>query len=118
MKRTPSAADPSPESIACPAPRDGAAQRYRMPLWRPFAARPMVPKLTLRERRRAIGAILEARFSVHAFEKVQRADPGYWSSPRNDMARGIYGQAMREKQRLAHATDAQLLAEIAAAEAT
>ena len=31
------------------------------------------------------------------------------------MARGIYGQAMREKQRLAQASDAQLLAEIAAA---
>jgi hypothetical protein len=114
MKRTPSTVEPPPESVACPAPRDGGAQRNRMPLWRPFATRPKV-KLTLRERWRARDAILEARFSVHAFEKVQRADPEYWNSPRNDMARGIYGEAMREKQRLGRATDAQLLAEIAAA---
>ena len=72
-------------------------------------------KLSLRERHRAIGVILEARFSVGAFEEVRRTNAEYWDSPRNDMARGIYGQAMREKQRLAHASDAQLLAEIAAA---
>jgi hypothetical protein len=115
MKPTPSAVDRPPEYVACPAPSDGAPQRYRMPLWRPFATRPRAPTLTLRERRHAIGAILDARFSVRAFQKVQREDPGYWSSPRNDMARGIYGEAMREKQRLARATDAQLLAEIASA---
>ena len=70
--------------------------------------------LTLRGRRRAIGAILEARFSVRAFEEIRRGNAEYWASPRNDMARGIYGEAMREKQRLAHASDAHLLAEIAA----
>lgn len=75
---------------------------------------PTVRKLSLRERRRAIGAILEARFSIGAFEQVRRTNAEYWESPRNDMSRGIYGQAMREKQRLASATDAQLLAEIAA----
>ncbi|HET7366525.1 MAG TPA: hypothetical protein VFJ70_23375 [Burkholderiales bacterium] len=74
-----------------------------------------VRKLSLRERHRAIGAILEARFSMGAFEEVRIANAEYWASPRNDMARGIYGEAMREKQRLASATDAQLLAEIAAA---
>ena len=73
--------------------------------------------LTLRERRRAIGAILEARFSVAAYEQVRRTNAKYWQSPRNDMARGSYGEAMREKQRLAGATDAQLLAEIAAGRA-
>ena len=71
-------------------------------------------KLTLRERKRAIDAILQARFSVRAFEDVRRDNAEYWNSARNDMARGIYGEAMREKQRLAHASDAQLLAEIAA----
>ena len=81
------------------------------------AALPAVHKLSLRERKRAIDAILEARFSVRAFEDVRRGNAGFWDSPRNDMARGIYGQAMREKQRLAGATDAQLLAEIAAARA-
>ncbi len=54
---------------------------------------------------------------MQAFEEVRRGNAGYWDSPRNDMARGLYGQAMREKQRLASATDAQLLAEIAAASA-
>ena len=71
-------------------------------------------KLSLRERHRAIGAILEARFSVAAFEEVRRTNATYWESPRNDMGRGIYGEAMREKQRLAAASDAELLAEIAA----
>ena len=70
--------------------------------------------LSLRERRRAIDAILQARFSVRAFEEIRRENAEYWDSPRNDMARGIYAQAMREKQRLAAAADAQLLAEIAA----
>lgn len=72
--------------------------------------------LSLAARRRAIGAILEARFSVAAFEKIRRADPAYWSSPRNEMGRGIYGEAMREKQRLQSATDAQLEAETRAIE--
>ena len=75
---------------------------------------PAVHKLSLRERRRAIDAILDTRFSVRAFEDVRRANAGFWASPGNDMARGIYGQAMREKQRLAGATDAQLFAELAA----
>jgi len=70
--------------------------------------------LSLRERRHAIVAILEARFSVRAFDEIRRGNAEYWDSPRNDMARGIYAQAMREKQRLAAAADAQLLAEIAA----
>jgi hypothetical protein len=34
-----------------------------------------------------------------------------WSSPRNDVARGIYGEAMREKQRLLGASDELLEAE-------
>ena len=75
---------------------------------------PTAGKLTLRERKRAIGAILKARYSVHAFEEVRRSNTEYWNSARYDMARGIYGEAMREKQRLALASDAQLLAEIAA----
>ena len=76
---------------------------------------PTVRKLSLRERKRAVNAIVEARFSVAAFEQVRHANAEYWDSPRNDMARGIYGQAMREKQRLVQASDAQLLAEIVAA---
>ena len=56
-------------------------------------------------------SVLEARFSVSAFEEVRRKNPQYWSSPRNDMARGIYGEAMREKQRLLGASDELLEAE-------
>jgi hypothetical protein len=80
-----------------------------------FAATvPAVHELSLRGRKRAIDAILEARFSVRAFENVRRGNAGFWASPLNHVARRIYGQAMREKQRLAGATDAQLFAEIAA----
>lgn len=75
----------------------------------------LVPgSLTLKARRHAIGAILEARFSIAAFDKIRRADPAYWSSPRNDMGRGIYGEAMREKQRLQAASDGELEAEVRA----
>jgi len=53
-------------------------------------------------------------FSVNAFEEVRRKKPRYWASPRNDMARGIYSEAMREKQRLAGASDELLAAELRA----
>ena len=66
---------------------------------------------SLKARRHAIGEVLEARFSLAAFDKIRRADPAYWASPRNDMGRGIYGEAMREKQRLHSISDAQLQAE-------
>jgi hypothetical protein len=71
----------------------------------------MNTKLSLKARRHAVIAIIEARFSVSAFEDVRRKNPQYWSSPRNDMARGIYGEAMREKQRLLGASDELLEAE-------
>lgn len=69
---------------------------------------------TAGERRLAIRRILDARFSLSTFEEMQRNDPVYWDSPRNDMARGLYGQAMREMQRLESAPDGHLDAEIAA----
>lgn len=74
----------------------------------------MNTNLSLKARRHAISAIIEARFSVSAFEEVRRKNPQYWSSPRNDMARGIYGEAMREKQRLLEASDELLEAEMLA----
>ena len=77
----------------------------------------MNSNLTLRERHRTIAAILEARYSVHAFEEVRRQNAEFWRSPRNHTARGLYGLAMREKQRLAAASDMQLRAEIAAVSA-
>ena len=72
----------------------------------------MTQRLTLKERRHAIVTIVEERFSVSAFDEVRRSNPGYWASARNDMARGIYGQAMRAKQQLLGASDAQLEAEL------
>ena len=70
--------------------------------------------LSVRERRHAITTILEARFSVSAFEQVRRENPEYWRSARNDMARGIYGEAMRAKQHLVGANDEELEAELLA----
>lgn len=67
--------------------------------------------LSLKARRHAIHEILEARFSLSALEEVRRQNAPYWASPRNDMARGIYGEAMREKQRLLEASDELLEAE-------
>jgi hypothetical protein len=43
-----------------------------------------------------------------------RQDAAHWNSPRNDMARGLYGEAIREMQRLETAPDNHLAAEIAA----
>ncbi|HWI39245.1 MAG TPA: hypothetical protein VNU64_22540 [Burkholderiales bacterium] len=72
----------------------------------------MTTALSVRERRHAITVILEARFSVSAFEQVRRENPEYWRSARNDMARGIYGEAMRLKQELVGADDELLRAEL------
>jgi hypothetical protein len=71
----------------------------------------MKTNLSLKARRHAVLAIVEARFSVSAFEDVRRKNPQYWALARNDMARGIYGQAMREKQRLLGVSDEHLEAE-------
>jgi hypothetical protein len=68
--------------------------------------------LSMRARRRAITTILEARFSVRAFEQVRRQNPGCWRSARNDVARGIYGEAMRAKQQLIGASDELIEAEL------
>ena len=68
----------------------------------------MKTALSVRSRRHAITTILEARFSLRAFEQVRRENPSYWRSERNDTARGIYGAAMRTKQQLGAASDEQL----------
>jgi hypothetical protein len=61
-----------------------------------------------------IRRILDARFSLRALEEWKNNDPGWWNSRRNDMGRGIYGEAMRELRRLEAATDDELDAELAA----
>ena len=61
-----------------------------------------------------IRRILDARFSLSALEEWKHNDAAGWNSKRNDMGRGIYGEAMRQLQRLEAATDGVLDAELAA----
>ena len=68
--------------------------------------------LTPGERATAVERIVEARFSLSAFEEMKRKDPHGWESRRNDMGRGIYAQAIRERQRLQHVSDDELRAEL------
>ena len=60
-----------------------------------------------------IRRILDARFSYSVFEQWQRDDPTWWHSSRNEIGRGLYGQALRELERLQAATDRTLDAELA-----
>ena len=73
-------------------------------------------RLSHAERERVIARVMEARFSLRAFDEMKRADPERWDSPRNDMGRGIYDQALRAQQRLQAAPDDLLRAELAAVE--
>lgn len=61
-----------------------------------------------------IQRILDARFSLSGLEEWKRTDPTWWHSKSNDMGRGIYGEAMRERRRLEAATDRTIEAELAA----
>jgi len=60
----------------------------------------------------AIRRILDARFNLAGLE-VLRTETAEWNALRNDMGRGIYGEAMREWQRLEAVPDAELEAELA-----
>jgi hypothetical protein len=70
--------------------------------------------LTASARARRIRTILDARFSLSAFQDWKDNDPQWWHSKRNDMGRGLYGEALREQRRLEAATDEELAAEHAA----
>jgi hypothetical protein len=61
-----------------------------------------------------IRRILDGRFSLSALEEWKGNDPEWWNSTRNDMGRGLYGEAMREQRRLEAATEDELNAELAA----
>lgn len=74
----------------------------------------MPATLTAKERGLAIARVLEARFSLSIFEEMKSKDPRRWHSDRNDMGRGIYGEAIREKRRLQAVPDDNLEAELAA----
>ena len=68
--------------------------------------------MTAGESAAAVERIVEARFSLSVFEEMKRKDARGWNSRRNDMGRGIYAQAMREKQRLQQVCDDELRAEL------
>jgi hypothetical protein len=59
-----------------------------------------------------IRRILDARFSFSTFEQWQRDDPTWWNSSRNEIGRGLYGQALRALERLEAASDRVLDAEL------
>jgi len=65
-------------------------------------------------REAAIRRILDARFSLAAFDASRNSDPVWWNSKRNDMGRGIYQEALRESRRLEDATNAEIEAELGA----
>ena len=61
-----------------------------------------------------IRRILDARFSLSGLEEWKNKDLAWWISASNDIGRGIYGEAMRESQRLESVSDGVLDAELAA----
>ena len=61
-----------------------------------------------------IRRILDARFSLSGLEEWKNKDPAWWSLASNDIGRGIYGEALREAQRLESVSDGALDAELAA----
>jgi hypothetical protein len=71
-------------------------------------------KLSARVRKAAIARIVEARFSLSIFEEMMRKDPRGWKAKANDMCRGIYAQAILERERLQTVPDEELRAEAAA----
>ena len=61
-----------------------------------------------------IRKILDVRFSLSALQQWKDNDSQWWSSSTNDVGRGFYGEALRERERLEAAPDEELVAELAA----
>jgi hypothetical protein len=61
-----------------------------------------------------IRKILDERFCLSALQKWKDDDPQWWNSSTNDMGRGFYGEATRERERLEGVTEGELIAELAA----
>jgi hypothetical protein len=59
-----------------------------------------------------IRKILDERFSLSALQEWKTNDPQWWNSDRNEMGRGFYGEAMRERERLEAAPEGELIAEL------
>jgi len=58
-----------------------------------------------------IRKILDSRFNLSTLQERMDNDSEWWSS-RNEMDRGLYGEALRERQRLEAATEGELIAEL------
>jgi len=72
----------------------------------------MSSPLTARGRLHAIESIMQARFTSVASHRIRGGNPTYWAS-RHGMGPGVHSQALRERDRLVRASDAQLCAELA-----
>lgn len=72
----------------------------------------MSSPLTAQGRLHAIERIIEARFVSVSSARIRGGNPTYWAS-RHGMGRTIHSQALRERDRLECASDAQLCAELA-----
>lgn len=59
-----------------------------------------------------IRKILDSRFSLSTLQERMDNDPEWWNSPGNERGRNLYGEAMRERQRLEAATEGELIAEL------
>lgn len=64
-----------------------------------------------------IRKILDARYSLGALQAWKDTDPQWWHSRTNDMGRGLYGEALRERRRLEAATQDELVAELVGVDA-
>ena len=64
-----------------------------------------------------IRKILDMRYSLSALQASKDNDPQWWNSSTNDMGRGFYGEALRERQRLEAATEEELVAELVGVDA-
>jgi hypothetical protein len=73
----------------------------------------MSVRLTATGRLQVIERIMEERFRVAAVDAIRSRDATRWAARGNAMGRGTRSQALRERERLIEASDAQLCAELA-----
>jgi hypothetical protein len=73
-----------------------------------------IPLSSIRPRALEIRRILDARFSLSGLEEWKNKDSAWWTSASNEIGRGLYGEALREAQRLESVSDRELDAELAA----
>jgi hypothetical protein len=70
-------------------------------------------RLTAAGRLQVIERIMDARFLIAGADALRARDPTRWAAKGNSMGRGTRDEALRERDRLTEASDAQLCAELA-----